>query len=293
MMEAMDRQAVAEFLRHRRDRLKPSDVGLPDGVRRRARGLRREEVAQLAMMSTDYYTRLEQQRGPQPSTQMLSSISRALRLTSDERDYLFRVAGHAVPDRIGTCEHVAPALQRVFDRLSDTPALVISILGETLLQNPLAVTIFGDHVGASGLERFEPYRWFLHPEEARSHYPREDHARNSRAQVANLRAAYATAGARTQARTLVTELTKHSEEFRRLWERREVAQRFAEHKTLVHPEVGSFEVDCQVLFTEDRGQALLVLTPEPRSEAEEKIRLLGVLGRERFKVPGDAPSSLR
>ncbi|WP_344819868.1 helix-turn-helix transcriptional regulator [Microbacterium soli] len=289
----MDREAVAEFLRHRREQLKPSDVGLPDGARRRAPGLRREEVAQLAMMSTDYYTRLEQQRGPQPSTQMLSSISRALRLTSDERDYLFRVAGQAVPDRIGTSEHVAPALQRVFDRLSDTPALIISILGETLLQNTLAATLFGDHVGAPGLERFEPYRWFLHPDEARSHYPPEDHDRNSRAQVAGLRAASATAGAQAQARMLVTELTKHSDEFRRLWERQEVAQRFADHKTLIHPEVGSFEVDCQVLFTEDRGQALLVLTPEPRSEAEEKIRLLSVLGRERFGARAGTPSSMR
>src|SRR5690606_24809382 len=164
------------------------------------------------------------QRGPQPSIQMLASIARALRLSADERDYLYRMAGHAVPDRIAAAEHVAPALQRVFDRLTDPPALIISILGETLLQNALAATILGDHVGAAGLERYEPYRWFMRPDEARSHYPREDHDRNSRAQVAGLRAAYATTGARSQAGMLVAELSRSSAEFRELWERQEVAQ---------------------------------------------------------------------
>ena len=149
----MDRAALAEFLRSRREKLQPADVGLSAGVRRRAPGLRREEVAQLALMSTDYYTRLEQQRGPQPSTQMLASLARALRLTADERDYLYRMAGHAVPDRIGATTHVSPALHRVFDRLSDTPALIISTLGETLMQNALAIALLGDNVGATGWDR--------------------------------------------------------------------------------------------------------------------------------------------
>ncbi|WP_426186196.1 helix-turn-helix transcriptional regulator [Microbacterium sp. TWP3-1-2b2] len=278
----MDREALAEFLRRRREQLQPGDVGLSTGVRRRAPGLRREEVAQLALMSTDYYTRLEQQRGPQPSTQILSSLARALRLTADERDYLYRAAGQAVPDRITPSDHVAPALQRVFDRLHDTPALIISSLGETLVQNALASALLGDNVGAAGFERYEPYRWFVQPEQARSHYPEDDHARNSRAQVAGLRAAYGAMGPGSQAGMLVAELTRRSEEFRELWDRQEVAQRFADHKTLLHPEVGAIEVDCQVLFTEDRGQALLVLTAAPRSDDEEKIRLLGVLGAQRF-----------
>lgn len=233
-------------------------------------------------MSTDYYTRLEQQRGPQPSTQILTSLARALRLSSDERDYLYRVAGHAVPDRIGPSDHVAPALQRVFDRLDDTPALIISSLGETLVQNALAAALLGDNVGLPGFERYEPYRWFLQPERARAHYPEDDHARNSRAQVAGLRVAYGAMGQRSPAGALVAELSRHSEEFRELWDRQEAAQRFADHKTLIHPEVGPIEVDCQVLFTEDRGQALLVLTAAPRSDDEEKIRLLGVVGAQRF-----------
>jgi len=270
------------FLRRHREMLHPGDVGLSAGVRRRAPGLRREEVAQLALMSTDYYTRLEQQRGPQPSTQILASLARALRLSADERDYLYRVAGHTVPDRIAAADHVAPALQRVFGRLDDTPALIISSLGETLVQNPLAAALLGDNVGLAGFERYEPYRWFMQPVEARAHYPEDDHARNSRAQVAGLRAAYGAMGQRSQAAVLVAELSRHSAEFLELWGRQEVAQRFADHKTLLHPEVGAIEVDCQVLFTEDRGQALLVLTAAPRSEDEEKIRLLSVLGSQQF-----------
>ncbi len=278
----MDREALAEFLRTRRERLQPADVGLSSGARRRAPGLRREEVAQLALMSADYYTRLEQQRGPQPSTQILASLARALRLTADERDYLYRMAGQPAPDRLRPAGHVAPALQRVFDRLSDTPALIISNLGETLVQNPLAAALLGDHVGASGWERFEPWRWFVNPDAERRRYPEHDRPRQSRALVAGLRAAYGAMGPSSLAGELVAELSKRSAEFRQLWDRQEVAQRFADHKVLVHPEIGPIEVDCQVLFTEDRSQALLVLTPEPRSEDEERIRLLGVLGVQRF-----------
>jgi transcriptional regulator with XRE-family HTH domain len=278
----MDREALADFLRRRREQLQPADVGLSAGARRRAPGLRREEVAQLAMMSTDYYTRLEQQRGPQPSTQMLASLARALRLSDDERDYLYRMAGHAVPDRLGSTTHVAPALQRVFDRLSDTPALVISALGETLVQNALAVALLGDNVGRTGWDRYEPWRWFVHPETERAHYPESDHRRHSRALVAGLRAAYGAMGASSDAGELVAELLRRSPEFAELWDRQEVAQRFADHKVLIHPEVGEIEIDCQVLFTEGRPQALLVLTPEPRSEAEQKLRLLSVLGTQRF-----------
>lgn len=278
----MDRTGVAEFLRARREALQPEDIGLAPGARRRTAGLRREEVALAATMSTDYYTRLEQARGPQPSPQLLAALARALRLGVDERDYLFRLAGHAVPDRLGRADHMAPALQRVFARLEDTPALVISHLGETLLQNRLAAALLGDHSGARGWERFEAWRWFTRPDEERRKYPAHDRDRQSRAIVAGVRAAYGLLGPASTAGELVDELRRRSPEFRALWERQEVAQRFADHKVLVHPELGDIEVDCQVLFTEDRAQALLVLTPEPRTEAEEKIRLLGVLGSQRF-----------
>ncbi|PSL37310.1 helix-turn-helix protein [Labedella gwakjiensis] len=281
----MDRAALADFLRRHREVLQPSDAGLPDGARRRTAGLRREEVALLASMSVDYYTRLEQQRGPQPSAPMLTSIARALRLTDDERDYLFRLAGQNPPDRTDPGSHVAAALLRVFDRLQDTPALIISNLGETLVQNRLAVALLGDASVYTGLERSEVYRWFLHPERERLRYPEADRDRHSRAQVAALRAAHGTMGADSRAGALVSALLEHSPEFAELWERHEVARRFEDHKTLVHPEIGAIDVDCQSLFTEDRSQALLVLTAAPHTEAAEKLALLGVVGTQTFASP--------
>ena len=284
----MNRDALADFLRHRREALRPEDVGLPPGARRRAAGLRREEVASLAAMSTDYYTRLEQRRGPRPSEQMLASLARALRLTTDERDYLFRLAGHNAPAPASAATHVAPALLRVLDRLDDTPALILSNLGETLVQNRMAAALLGDHSRYTGFARSDVYRWFTDPA-ARLRYPEHDRPGQSRAQVANLRAAYGTMGPQSRAGELVRALRKASPEFAELWDRQEVARRFEDHKTLVHPELGPIEVDCQVLFTEDQSQALLVLTAPLHTEAHEKLRLLAVLGHERF--PADAPPS--
>ncbi|GAA0389473.1 helix-turn-helix transcriptional regulator [Microbispora corallina] len=281
----MDRSALADFLRRRREALRPEDVGLPMGARRRAPGLRREEVAALAAMSTDYYTRLEQRRGPQPSEQMLASLARALRLTGDERDYLFRMAGHNAPAPVTAATHVAPALLRVLDRLDDTPALILSNLGETLVQNRMADALFGDKSGHTGLARSGIYRWFTDPSE-RLRYPEEDRDRQSRAQVANLRVAYGSMGPRSRAGELVRALQKASTEFAELWDRHEVATRFEDHKTLIHPELGPIELDCQVLFTEDQSQALLVLTAPPRTEGHEKLRLLAVLGHEHFAETG-------
>ncbi|GGR74341.1 XRE family transcriptional regulator [Nocardioides luteus] len=280
----MDRAALADFLRRRREALRPQDVGLIAGPRRRTPGLRREEVATLTGMSTDYYVRLEQQRGPQPSDQMLAALARALRLTVDERDHLYRLAGHNAPRRTVEDGHVAPALLRVLDRLEDTPALILSALNETLVANRLATTIFGDRTGLTGLDRSEAYRWFTDPS-TRGVYPPEFHETHARGLVATLRMAYGSLGEHSRAGEVVRVLLERSEEFRELWERHEVGHRFEDHKTLVHPQVGRIDVDCQVLFTQEMGQALLVLTPVPGSEAEEKIQLLAVLGNEEFSAP--------
>ncbi|MFY1670392.1 helix-turn-helix transcriptional regulator [Plantactinospora sp. WMMB334] len=277
----MDRAALADFLRRRREGLRPSDVGLVPGARRRTPGLRREEVAALTGMSVDYYIRLEQQRGPQPSEQMLTALARALRLGADERDHLYRLAGHNVPRRTPQDAHVAPALLRVLDRLADSPALILSPLGEVLVANRLATVIFGDRSRLTGWARSDVYRWFTDPA-ARGVYPPEDHEWQARSLVATLRAAYGASGPRSRAGELLAMLLAESAEFRGIWERHEVTRRFEDRKTLVHPEVGHIEVDCQALFTEDQSQALLVLTPRPGSEAENKIRLLAVLGHQGF-----------
>ena len=278
----MDRDALADFLVRRRSGLQPADVGLSAGARRRTAGLRREEVAQLAAMSTDYYTRLEQRRGPQPSTQMLASLARALRLTADERAHLYRLAGHDAPDRVGASDHIAPGLLRVLDRLPDTPALILSALAETLVQNDPARALFGDVSHLTGLERSGIYRWFVHPERERAHYPASDHDRQSRAQVASLRAAHGLMGPSSRAGELVRELTRTSPEFAQLWAAHEVGRRFEDHKVLLHPEIGPIEVDCQALFTEDESQVLLVLTAPPGTDAASKLALLAVLGTQAF-----------
>ncbi len=250
------------------------------GARRRASGLRREEVAALADMSTDYYARLEQRRGPQPSEQMIGAIARALRLNLDERDHLFRIAGHNPPTRMLRTDHVAPGLMRVFDRLDDTPAMVVSDLGEALVQNRLAMALIGDHTKLAGPARFAVYRWFTDPAERRR-YPERDHEYQSRIQVASLRAA---AGLRPDQRAsaLVEALRAASPEFVEIWDRHEVNVRESDHKTLVHPELGEIEVDCQKLFTDNRAQMLLVFTGRPGSEGYEKLQLLSVLGNQQF-----------
>lgn len=280
----MDRAELAAFLRRRREALRPFDVGLPRGRRRRTEGLRREEVASLAGMSADYYARLEQQRGPQPSAQMLAAIARALRLTIDERDHLFRLGGQPAPARIGGAAHVSPALLRVLDRLHDTPAMVVSDLQETLAQNDLAKALVGEHSGRTGRRGSLIYRWFTDPA-AREIYPPEAHERHGRVFVSNLRDALGRRGPESVAAELVRELRRESDEFAELWSRQEVAVGHDDGKVIVHPELGPIAVHCQVLHTDDRTQALLIFTATPGSDDAGKLELLGVLGSGGFAEP--------
>jgi transcriptional regulator with XRE-family HTH domain len=272
----MDRPELADFLRRRREALHPEDVGLPAGLRRRTAGLRREEVATLSGMSTDYYTRLEQRRGPRPSEQMLVAIARGLRLSLDERDHLFRLAGHTAPTRIARAGHVSPPLMRVLDRLHDTPAQVMSNLGETLVQNRPAKALLGDETGYTGPARSAVHRWFTDPAEQRT-YPEADRARHARFLVASLRAA---SGSDARATALARLLKPKSAEFAKLWDEHEVAVPSERRKTIVHPGLGEIELDCQLLFTDDLAQVLLVFTATPGSEDAEKLRLLSVVGPE-------------
>lgn len=277
----MDRDALAEFLVTRRARLQPEDVGLIVGARRRTPGLRREEVAQLAAMSTDYYARLEQRRGPQPSVQILASLARALRLMPDERDYLHRLSGHSAPDRTTFTDYVPPGMLRVLDRLDDTPAFIVSVLDEVLVQNDAAKALLGDASGYEGMERSGIHRWFADPDRERALYPAADHPQRSRVLVASLRAAYGALGERSRAGDIVRDLAARSAEFAELWELHEVRRRFDDHKVLVHPAVGEIEVDCQALLTEDESQALIVLTAARGTEAASKLELVRVLGMQR------------
>lgn len=273
----MDRAQLADFLRQRREALQPEDVGLGRGPRRRATGLRREEIAGLCDMSVDYYSRLEQARGPRPSGQMLAAIARGLRLTLDERDHLFRLAGHNAPARSLRSNHIAPGLMRVIDRLQDTPAQIMSELGETLVQTPPARTIFGDETRYTGLARSTIYRWFTDPT-SREAYPAEDHETLSRNFTAGTRAVYAKHGPRSKAATIVDALLSESAEFAKLWSAHEVGGPPDQEKRLQHPEVGVMTVQCQRLLDPEQTQSLLVFTATPGTESYDKLQLLCVIG---------------
>ena len=271
----MDRAQLADFLRIRREALQPEDVGLPRGARRRTGGLRREEVAALCGMSVDYYSRIEQQRGPQPSEQMLAAIARGLHLSLDERDHLFRLGGHAAPQRILRDDHISPGMMRIVDRLGDTPASVISRYGETLLQTRMAVALFGDETRYTGLSRSVVYRWFTDPA-TRLHYPPEDHPTHARIFTAQLRGVYATAP-NGRAGELVDTLLATSPDFAAVWASHEVGFTHLDRKRILHPELGELSLYCQTLLDPEQSQALLVFTAVPGSPSHEKLQLLAAV----------------
>lgn len=280
----MDRDTLADFLRGRREALSPADVGLAPGVRRRAPGLRREEVAQLTGMSTDYYARLEQRRGPQPSVQILSALARTLRLSRDETDHLYRLAGHHPPDRNMPSNHVRPALLHVLDQLRDCAAFVVNDLEVMLAQNRLSILLMGDRRATrAGPEASMTWQWFADPS-TRALYPPEDHDEQSRVRVADLRATWSKRRSDGDVRAVVDGLLAESDEFRRLWDRHEVGVRHADHKSLAHPKVGALTVDCEILATADDGQRLVILSAEPASESYSKLQLLGVVGEQSVEV---------
>lgn len=280
MIGSMNRAELADFLRHRRESLRPDDVALRAGPRRRTKGLRREEVAALAAMSTDYYARLEQRRGPQPSPELLASLARALRLTRAEHDHLFRLAGRTPPTNSRRTSHVDPALLRVLDRI-DTPAQVVSDIGETLTQNPAAVALLGDLTRFEGPARNGIYRWFTDLDSRRL-YPREDWDLHGRSHVAALRLAMARDDD-GEVSELVALLADTGAEFARLWSEHDVRLRLGEQpKRFDHPEVGLISLRCQPLIAENQAQALLVYTATPGSDDDEKLRLLAVIGTQKL-----------
>ncbi len=273
----MDREELAHFLRRSRERLRPHEVGLAGGARRRTPGLRREEVSQLAGMSADYYMRLEQARSPQPSTQLLSSLARALRLTQDERDHLYLLAGHPPPVDRYAGDHVRPGLLYLLDRLEETPAHILSDLGDLLAQNPMAEALFGCVCTVEGRDRNIVWRWFTDPA-VRAAYPADEQDHLSRVHVADLRAAAARRGGDAAATELVGRLRAASEEFAALWELHEVAVRHRSRMRVLHPEIGPVELDCETLLTPTEDQRVLVFTPPPGTESIERLELLRVLG---------------
>ncbi|GAA2117979.1 helix-turn-helix transcriptional regulator [Streptomyces synnematoformans] len=280
----MDRTELADFLRRCRARLTPADVGLPRGARRRTPGLRREEVAQLAGMSADHYTRLEQARGSRPSRQMLAAVARGLRLSDDERDHLFHLAGEEPPRARGATGFVRPGLLLILDRLTDNPAQVLSDLGDVLVQNAMSRALTGDAEARTGDGRNIVWHFFTEPA-ARAVLPAEDRDHAARAAVADLRATLARRPSAPRAAGLVRRLRPRSAEFAALWEAHDVAVRRRDVKRFVHPVVGLLELDCEVLLTPEHDQRLVVYTARPGSESYERLELLRVVGLQRLADP--------
>lgn len=280
----MDLIELGAFLKSRRDRIRPQEVGLPSGPRRRVPGLRRDEVAQLAGASVDYYIEIERGAGAQPSEQMLASLARALRLSLDERDHLFHLAGRRVPPAGGSASHVQPGLLDLLDRLDGTPARVITDLHVVLVQNRLAAALLGPAPAGTGPEASFVYRWFTDPA-SRSLYPAEDHERHAENFVADLRAAVARRGPRDEeANGLVADLSRRSGEFAELWNRHDVAVRRMDTKRIVHSALGVLDLNCLNLLSEDGRQRLLWFSPVPGTDAVEKLELLSVLGTQELAV---------
>jgi transcriptional regulator with XRE-family HTH domain len=273
----MDRDGLADFLRRRRAALRPEDVGLPEGRRRRTRGLRREEVAARAHISTDFYTRLEQRRGARPSESTVASLALALRLDQVERDHLFALAGHNAPPSAIRCEEPSPGLLRVLEQIDEAAAMIVSDLGVTLRQNEIAKALLGDHSVFSGLSRSMIYRWFTEPER-RGQHPVEDHELRARSHVASLRAVHGRPGLDPEADELVAALLAESDEFAALWDEHEVGRKAAKEKRFLHPLVGELTLDCQNLVSESNvSERLVVFSAAPGSVDEARLRMLAEL----------------
>ena len=227
-------------------------------------------------MSVDYYSRIERQRGPQPSEQMVASIAQGLHLSRAERDHLYLLAGHPAPARGSGTDHVGPGMLRVFDRLvrhacRDRQRARARRCGRTRWAPRSTVT--PPYVGPA---RSIGYRWFTEAA-ARELVPPEEHGFYSRLYVSGLRGVVALRGPVSPAAHLADLLLASNEEFRRLWDTHEVDVRPREVKRFLHPEVGPLELSCQVLLDPDVSHMLLVYTAVPGSESHDRLALLSVL----------------
>jgi transcriptional regulator with XRE-family HTH domain len=280
-MNGIDLAELGDFLRRSRERIDPPSVGLAPRSRMRTPGLRREDIAQMTGISVDYYARLEQQRGARPSEQVLGALARALRLTDDECDYLYRLAGYATLARGTAIRHVRPGLLLVLDRLVDVPAQVSSDNGQALARNAMAEALFGAPVlpGRAGNAI-----WLLFAETDSRPMLKEELPRLMATAVADLRATHARRPDDAEVNALIHDLLEVSAEFRELWERHDVAVRHSSSKTFVHPQIGPLELECEVLLSASASgeQSLILYTARPGTDTAEKLQLLRVLGRETF-----------
>lgn len=277
MDDEQRRTALSDFLKNRRARLSPSDVGLPNGFRRRAPGLRREEVAQLANVSVTWYTWLEQGRDISVSEQVLDGIAAALKLNIDETQHLFRLAHKSVPPSPPPImETVSPVLQSLLDNLEASPAWVIDHQWNILAWNEAARLVFGDFRTLSDNER-NILRFVFTDEALKTRLA--DWEAFARGMLATFRASCGKCVGEAWFTELTDDLKKASPVFGEMWPEQDVRRSPAKHVELEHPDVGELELD-NISFQVNSNPELrvCVYTAAVDSETAEKIQdLVGSL----------------
>jgi transcriptional regulator with XRE-family HTH domain len=277
-----DETGLGATIRAWRDRLAPADAGLPAGRSRRAAGLRREELAELAGISVDYLVRLEQGRAATPSAQVAVALARALRLTRDERDHLFRLAGLEPPRDGMISDHIPPGMQRVITRLGETPAAVFAADWRLLWWNRSWAALLGDP-SAVAIENRNLVK---------SRFPvAADHGRlaswpviseraeaTDRAIVADLRRASVRYPRDPRLTGLIQRTIDGNQWFAQLWHSGAVGVHAEDRKTIRHPDIGDITVDCDVLGDNDGDLKIIIYTAVPGSADADKLGLALVAG---------------
>ncbi|MEY8013713.1 helix-turn-helix transcriptional regulator [Mycobacterium servetii] len=285
--------ASGEFgrtVRRWRDRVPPAAVGVPVGGRRRAAGLRREELAGLAGISVDYLNRLEQGRATAPSAQVVEALARALRVSDGERELLFRLAGHAAPGLGVVSAHVTPSVQRILDRLAHTPVAVFDATWTLLLANAPYDALMGPTTTWRGNERNSVWRNLVGPGTRTVHTPAQ-RAEFEAGLVADLRLTAARYPADQRLKQLIRDLAAASPRFAELWESGAPVpqQDFGRHKVVDHPGVGRITLHCDTLVVAADDIRIMIYTAEPGTADAERLALAIVLGTQSLSDAAPAP----
>jgi hypothetical protein len=281
----MDRQSeFATVLRTWRDRVTPQQVGMPAGIGRRTPGLRREELSALAGVSVDYIVRLEQGRATNPSAQTLTALARALRLSDEERDHLFRAAGAPIPSARVASRHVPPGVQRIVDRLGDSPVAVLTAAWDIVLWNPMWAALFGDPTLLEADEANVAWRYFMHGPGI-TEFDDAHHEAFTSDLASDLRRAAGLYPEDTRIADLVRCLRRDSPAFEEAWRTATVSAHVSSRKTVHSPVIGPIELDCDVLTAPGADLRIVVYTAVPGSPAEASLDLLRVTGVQAMESP--------